>query len=687
MAENALHLTTLTTAKDVTLINTVPSAIAELLRVKGVPPSVHTVNLAGEPLRAPLVAQLYQQETIRCVFDLYGPSEDTTYSTFALRSEKGPETIGRPIVNTQLYLLDAQMQLVPIGVHGELHIGGAGLARCYLNRPELTAEKFIPNPFSQEPGARLYKTGDLARYLPDGNIEFLGRIDSQVKIRGFRIELGEVETALGQLPGVREAVVLAREDRPGDKRLVGYVVPNQEVLTTDQLRHFLKEKLPAYMVPYAFVMLEALPLTPNGKVDRRVLPAPDEVRQPEETFVASRDELELQLTEIWEKVLGIEPIGVRDNFFELGGHSLLAVRLFAQIEQTFGKNFPLSSLFQAPTIEQLASILRRQEESSAPWSSLVTIQGNGFKPPLFCIHGGGSNVLIYHDLARYMGLEQPVYGLQAKGLDGKEEPHRRIEDMAAEYIRQMRSVQPEGAYFLAGLSAGGNIALEIAQQLHAQGQHVAVLAMFDSYGSDSFELLPPIPRLLSVLRYATRYSLPRFVGKLRQLEPKSALTEVLEKMRFFQSISNEQSSKVTVGKLEFERPTDGIWSPSNSSYLERWIDNFSMFILESSPWAFLTPKTELQSIGGSLPHALQKIEEAHSKAQKAYVPKVYPGRITVFRASERPPGYYTDPQLGWGEIAAGGVEIYDVPGHHSSIVTSPVLVEKLRSCIDKALAT
>ena len=255
LVKDALELPALPPDAGVTLVNTVPSAIAELLRRQqaGCPPSVRTVNLAGEPLSDALVQQLYQRETIQQVFDLYGPSEDTTYSTYALRKSGGPATIGRPIANTQIYILDSHLQPVPLGVPAELYIGGAGLARGYLNRPELTAEKFIPDPFSNEPGARLYQTGDLARYLPDGNIEFLGRLDHQVKIRGFRIELGEIETALNTYPAVREAVVVAREDSPGDKRLVAYVVLGQEqALTISDLRGFLKQKLPDYMVPFCF---------------------------------------------------------------------------------------------------------------------------------------------------------------------------------------------------------------------------------------------------------------------------------------------------------------------------------------------------------------------------------------------------------------------------------------------------
>ncbi|HZC02619.1 MAG TPA: amino acid adenylation domain-containing protein, partial [Gammaproteobacteria bacterium] len=257
LAENALQLPTLPMGQEVTLVNTVPSAMAELVRSEGVPISVRVVNLAGEPLQNTLVQQIYQQESIQRVFNLYGPSEDTTYSTFALVSKgssKAP-SIGRPLANTQVYLLDRHLHPVPIGVPGELYIGGAGLARGYLHRPELTPEKFIPHPFSALPGERLYRTGDVARYLPDGNLEFLGRLDHQVKVRGFRIELGEIEACLGGHPGVREVVVLAREDVPGQKRLVAYVVPNAEAevldheavdagLKTQDLRSYLQQKLP-----------------------------------------------------------------------------------------------------------------------------------------------------------------------------------------------------------------------------------------------------------------------------------------------------------------------------------------------------------------------------------------------------------------------------------------------------------
>lgn len=387
LVENALHLSTLDAAADVTLINTVPSAVAELLRSSELPRSVGTICLAGEPLSPRLVEQIYEQGTVRQVFDLYGPSEDTTYSTFALRHSTGPATIGRPIANTQVYILDHRMQPVSIGVAGELFIGGDGLARGYRNRPGATAEKFLPNPFSDEPGRRLYRTGDSARYLPDGNIEFLGRIDNQVKIRGFRIELGEIETVLEQHSGVGQAVVLARGDTSSDKQLVAYVVPSQALSpSTTELRDFVTSKLPFFMVPSAFVSLEALPLTPNGKIDRRALPAPDRVRPETVTFVPFRNPIEEVVAGIWSEVLKLERIGVHDNFFELGGHSLLATRVISRLRRAFRRDFPLRLLFEAPTIASLAALIEttgRNECDSQLVPPLRPISRQGHLPLSF----------------------------------------------------------------------------------------------------------------------------------------------------------------------------------------------------------------------------------------------------------------------------------------------------------------
>ena len=356
LAKNALELPSLPRKNDVRLINTVPSAIRELLRIGGVPDSVRVVNLAGEPLLAELANQIYEQTHVEKVFDLYGPSETTTYSTFTLRQCGGRATIGKPLANTQIYILDQNFQPVPIGVPGEIFIGGDGVARGYLHRDDLTAERFLKNPFAEN--SRIYKTGDIARWLPDGNIEYLGRGDRQVKIRGFRIELGEIESALVKHPAVRECVVLAREDSPGDKRLAAYIVQHADkIATASDLQNFLKGKLPDYMIPQ-FVFLDTMPLTPNGKINKRALPVPQQSRvKIAETFAAPSTPTEETLAKIWRDVLHIEKIGVRDNFFELGGHSLLVTRVVSRICETFQIEMTMREFFNAPTISALAAAI------------------------------------------------------------------------------------------------------------------------------------------------------------------------------------------------------------------------------------------------------------------------------------------------------------------------------------------
>ncbi len=1025
---------------------------------------IRQLLIGGEALSFPHVQRGLELLPSTQIINGYGPTESTTF-TCCYRIPKQMDKavtsvpIGRPITNTQVYLLDHQLNPVPIGVPGELYIGGDGLARGYLNQPELTAEKFIPDPFNNEVGARLYKTGDRARYLPDGNIEFLGRIDCQVKIRGFRIELGEIEAVLGQHPAVRQAVVLAREDVPGDlsaplgtgKRLVAYVaysprsdnspeqasrtglwaehvsqwqtifdghiyqnfspdgdptfniagwknsydgkpilkqemhkwlddtveqirrlqprrvleigcgtglllfriapfcaqywgtdfsqvaldyirhqldrqdrpitgvtllqraadqfegiekdafdavvlnsvvqyfpdidylyrvlegavnavapggfifvgdvrslplleafhasvqlfkaesslplselqqrvkvhmaqenelvidpafflalkqrfpkigrveilpkrgrsyneltrfryqvilylapedsarvasqwldwqnegltldsvrrllveeereslvitrVPNarlseqvqilkwlanpDEILTvgelrerlqrapkmgvdpedlfelsdelpysiriswarhgfdgcyvvmfrrraTDaavlsglefptlpkatihpkpwsefannplqdevarnlvpQLRAFLQQKLPDYMIPAVFVLLDALPLSPNGKVHRRALPAPERTRpSPQTTFVAPQDRFEFQLTQIWEMYLGIKPIGVRDNFFELGGHSLLAVRLFAEIEKTFGKNLPLSLLFQAPTVQQLASVLR-QKEWREPWSSLVPIQPGGSKPPLYLIHAGGGEILFYSNLAHHLGPDQPVYGLRAQGLDGDQPPLSRVEDMATQYIKEIQSLQPEGPYIMGGYCLGGNVAVEMAQQLYAQGQKASAIIL-DSGWVD----LPTLTR--DPPRKSTNYYIRRFVyhWQRRQLTD-ALLSDALYYLR------------KTVAKVSY----------------------------------MLSSREDRRR---------QRIINAHKKARSDYVPKVYPGRITLFRSEEFHAREDKHSHLKWSELAGGGFEYHVVPGTHITMVQEPhvqILAEKMMACLQEA---
>ncbi|HYH80393.1 MAG TPA: amino acid adenylation domain-containing protein [Longimicrobium sp.] len=410
----------------------------------------------------------------------YGPTENTVVSTSAVvePGNAGTPSIGRPIANTRIYVLDPSLRPAPVGVAGELYVGGDGLARGYLGRPALTAERFVPDPFSAEPGARLYRTGDRARWRADGEIEFMGRLDFQVKVRGHRIEPGEVEAALLSHPEVREAVVVARADG-GETRLVAYVVPAAGAAPgAVELRGHLSARLPAYMVPAAFVALAGLPLTTSGKVDRAALPEPGAGAAAARAYVPPRDALELELVHAWEALLGVEPVGVHDEFFALGGHSLLAIRLLARVEARTGLRIPLDAIFTAGTPEGFARLLREQGGGGDP-SPLVAIRPTGTRRPLFLVHAAGGSVLAYAGLARRLGPDQPVYGLRARGLADGERPHASIAEMAADYLQALRAVQPRGPYHVAGWSMGAVIALEIARQLEDAGEAVALLAAID----------------------------------------------------------------------------------------------------------------------------------------------------------------------------------------------------------------
>ncbi|WP_299409950.1 non-ribosomal peptide synthetase [Acaryochloris sp. IP29b_bin.148] len=660
------------------------------------PPAVRLVVVGGEKASNSVYAIWQELVGERCRWlNTYGPTETSVTATAyepGIDLENDSHTteipIGRPIDNVQIYVLDQQLQSVPIGVPGELHIGGAGVARGYLNRPELSDERFISHPFSQDPNAKLYKTGDLVYYRPDGNMMFLGRGDDQVKIRGFRIELGEIESALEQHPNVKEAVILAREDQPGDKRLVAYIVVEQGQLRTAEIRRYLKEQLPVYMVPSAFVMLEVFPLTPNGKVNRRALPAPDLSHiEEDDSFVAPRNEIEQKLADIWVEVLQLEKVSIHGNFFDLGGSSLLAVRLFQRIEKIFKASLPLSALLQAPTIEQFATILSQTKESIS-WSSLVPINAKGTKPPLFCIHGGGFNVLIYHDLAKHLGPGYPVYGLQAQGLDGSTVTLSSYEEMAEDYIHHLQTVQPQGPYFLSGVSSGGKIALEMAQQLRNQGHEVALVAMFDTSGPDiEDKLLPPIPRFFSVVQYILNYTLPRFIKKRMQVGPKALVHDSIMEIR--KILSTKGSTQVTdeAASLPFEEDISNDIKnlPQDMNKLESWVHRFHLWVLRRSQLAYAAPEVEVLGQGGTFSDVAEKLKASHYKAWMAYECKPYAGSITIFKAQEQLPGFYTDSKMGWGSIAQGEVEIYSVPGYHADLVKSPVLAEGVRDCIDKAM--
>ena len=607
---------------------------------------VRQLFVGGEPLSVTHVTRALALLPRTGIVNGYGPTESTTFACVYrippdLPADAPTVPIGRPIANTKAYVLDARRRLVPIGVAGELYLGGDGLARGYRGSPERTAEKFLPDFVTGEPGRRLYRTGDRVRFRPDGTIEFLGRLDRQVKIRGFRVEPGEIEHAITGHRGVREAAVLAQDFGPSDRRLVAYYVPDSAGVSPDELRACLKKSLPDYMVPSSLIPVGSLPRHRSGKLDAAGLARQGPRERPH--FVAARDPLELQLTKIWEKLLQSGPVGVTDNFFELGGHSLLAARLFAQIERIFGKNLPLATLFDAPTIEHLAAILR--SEGWAPsWSSLVAIQPGGSRPPLFCVHSAGGNVLTYRDLARRLGPDQPVYGLQAQGLDGKMPPHRRVEEMAAHYVGEIRSLQPEGPYHLGGSSFGGMIAFEMSQQLRALGQEVDVLALFDTWGPGYGRLLPETTLFgLMFSRLAQRVDL--HVGNFLIGGPREKAAYVREKvLRVLRNVRK---------------------------IARRYAKRFHQY----------------GSFRDKTPPALRQVERASFEAIYGYTPKPYAGKITLFRAHKQPSGIHPDPLMGWGSVAAGGLDVHEVPGYHGAIVYEPrvkILAEKLAACLDQA---
>ena len=401
------------------------------------------------------------------------------------------------------------MNPVPVGVAGELWIGGDGVARGYRGRPDLTDERFIADPFAASAGARMYRTGDLARYRDDGNLEYLGRIDHQVKVRGFRIELGEIETVLASHVAVASAVVMARGSE-GEAELAAYVILRGVPISANTLRQFLGQKLPGYMVPSTVTALESFPLTPNGKIDRKALPEPSRERSAELELVAPRTPLEKQLAGIWERELGISPIGVTDNFFDLGVTSIVAASLFAAIEHALGDDLPLGGIFRAPTIEALARLLE-SGESKSRWTSLVPIQPAGSQPPIFCVHGGGGTILHLAPLARALGEDQPFYGLQSRGLYGGVVPPSSVEDMATHYMSEMRQVHPGGPVAARGLLLRRARRLRDGTAARGRGRG----------GRDAGDLQRPEPELDTRIRRAPRIARPRHAGA-RAREPAAA---------------------------------------------------------------------------------------------------------------------------------------------------------------------
>jgi amino acid adenylation domain-containing protein len=467
--------------EQVNLIPCVPAFLASILDTCPTGLRLDQLVLGGEAFPVALLERIRARLEVGRVVNLYGPTEAAIVTTryIAGCSEPGPFLpIGVPLPNCCVYVLDERMQPVPIGDAGELYVGGLGLARGYFNQPALTAERFVANPFGPW-GSRLYRTGDRVRWRADGVLEFVGRLDRQVKIRGQRVELGEIEAVLLEHAAVATAAVVLR-----DHRLVAYLVARKGPVPAAELRRHLSERLPEAMVPAAFVWLRALPLTVSGKLDRRALPEPHWAG--ESAYHPPRGPVEERLARLWQELLGVPRVGRQDSFFELGGDSLLAVRLFSEIRRLTGHDLPLAALFRFGTVENLAALLGAMGTQSSDeravhlWSPLVEIAKGAARWPLFCVHGAGGNVLNYYDLARHLGPDQPVYGLQAQGIDGRRSPLTRVEAMAAQYLSLVRKVQPTGPYFFTGHSGGGVVAFEMAQQLMREGQEVALLALLDT---------------------------------------------------------------------------------------------------------------------------------------------------------------------------------------------------------------
>ena len=639
VAMDGWKLRTLCEAVHPTIMQATPATWRMLIEAGWLGSDKLTVLCGGEALQLDLAAALLDRSA--ALWNMYGPTETTIWSTIE-RIERADQeiTIGRPIANTEIYILDPCLQPVPIGVSGELYIGGHGLARGYRQRPELTNERFIPNPFSSVSGAKLYRTGDLARYRPDGRIVHLGRLDHQVKIRGFRIELGEIEAVLSRHPAVRQAVVTAREDQQGIKQLAAYVVcPEGQAPSPTDLRAFVRTALPDYMMPSFFVFLDALPLTANNKVDVRALPTPVPARSDGLAHVGPRDQMEVQLIALWQQVLEVPKIGIHDNFFDLGGHSLKAAQLFFLLEQVFGRHLPLATLFQAPTIAALASVLSR-EEWVPPWQSLVAIQPTGTATPIFMVPGVGGNVLIFSQLAKLLGPDQPFYGLQARGLDGREAPFTSVPEMASHCVREIYQHHPRGPYILAGACTGGLIAYEIAQQLTAEGEAVTIL-MMDTWHPSSYR------------NHRNNWTmglwLPLFVaGKIWKSAQVLFRTSLKDWRPFLQLKVNRLVSMLHGGSLEIERRTEE------------------------------TRETNWH---------VERVTRATFYAVARYAVRPYSGRLLNIVASRRRVAEsIVDTRRVWEAFAGGGSQTVEVAAEDSGLLFTLPHVEDVSTCVQGFLA-
>ena len=665
LEQHGITILFLTTALFNEMVQEAPSAFRRL----------RTLLFGGESADPRRVEAVLKDSAPKRLLHVYGPTEATTFACWYLvKNVPAGATsipIGRPLSNTQVYLLDRHLNPVPIGVPGELHIGGPGVARGYLRRRESTADKFVPNPFKAEPEMPLYKTGDLARYLPDGNIEFLGRLDRQVKIRGHRIEPGEIEAVLRQHPAVREAVVLVREDLPGDNCLVAYLVPTQRPgVAVGDLRAFLKERLPSYMIPAHFVMLDTLPLTPNGKVDRlKMSPPRDERPEGGTGYVGPRNPLQVQLLEIWEKFLDVRPIGIRDDFFELGGHSLLAVRMIHAVENEVGRRLPLSTLFAGATIEHLAQALLQKPTGTA--SARVTeFHAGGSRLPFFFLHGDyDAGGLYCRNIVRVLDPEQPFYAVHPHGLDGRPVPLS-IKDMAKDHLATVRSLQPRGPYRLGGHCNGGLVAFEMARQLQAQGERVDLLILMDTPVENTWfgtGILYGFVERFGAMRGLTPQERVESFIRLRR-----RILKLQERARHYRRRCRELSGSTFKDRIAV-LATTARRSREKLAMISRRGRKY-----KTKPEA--APSLPPVSGTGTDPHA-ESLDETYRRAIIGYIPRRYAGVITVFRSDESRIGL---PGGAWRKLATE-VEVQPMPGDHFASITRHVRVvgQHLNACLQK----
>ena len=590
----------------------------------------------GEGLTGELAAQLAKR--CQTLWNVYGPTETTIWATAYKVVEQKKEDkssyrngylpVGRPISNAYVYILDPYLQPVPVGVVGEIYIGGQGVAIGYMGRKDLDQQCFIPTPFAQPEAPRLYKTGDIGRWLPDGNLEYLHRADYQVKIRGHRIELGEVEAVLATHHGIEQCVVSVFDDGHGFKQLVAYIIwkKEQEELSLKEVRDFLRQYLPDYMLPSALMAMKSFVYTNTMKIDRKRLPPPllpDNQHTTTHTYIEPETENEKLLADIWQALLKTPKIGRHDNFFDLGGHSLIAVQLMAAIQQKIGKKIPLSALLERPTLSAFAPLLADTDGIPAKWNCLVTIKASGNKPPLYIVHGAGLHVLLFNTLATLMDKEQPIYGLQAYGLNGNDRPFDRVEDMASHYIKEILQHNPEGPYYLAGYSFGGLISFEMAKQLTAMGKQPAFLGLIDTAA--------PQYTPKGVEQWA-------LVGKKIAFAAADLLKNPVSAWQY-----RSESGKRTLKRLGW-----------------RW--------QQAGTHKHTIPANNLQE-------AEQLVDEQNGKAFVHYTPSPYEGEIHLFRAKDR--RFYVSDMtyLGWQPYSIGGIVVHHISGDHHTIFTPPNNIE------------